>query len=131
MKRVIVSLLVLVACTVVIAASFNATELDFTVSVLGLEERDVIKEGLKPIELTTLTIRTNTANVSVAEFRIFHARGKSPINGAVVQGDRFDISQYRKQAKSGDRIVIEVTGVTESGKGKTSLKDKIIQIPIN
>lgn len=108
----------------------SSSELTFSVKVDGVEQRDVLAEGLKPSELAQLTINSNDEDVKVLEFEIIHARGESPVNRAnVMQGNTFDLRAFRDEAKAGDRIVISVTKVTGDS-DKLSKKNSILQIPI-
>lgn len=112
---------------VLLAAS---SELTFSVKVDGVEQRDVLAEGLKPSELAQLTIDSNDEDVKVLEFEIIHARGESPVNrGNVMQGNTFDLGAFRDQARAGDRIVISVTKITGDS-DKLSKQNSILQIPI-
>ena len=118
----------LILSVMVLLASMS--ELTFSVKVAGAEQRDVLADGLKPSELTQLTIDSNDDDVKVLQFEIIHARGLSPLKrGNVKEGNTFDLSKFRDQAKAGDRIVINVTKITADS-GKLSEKNSILQIPI-
>jgi hypothetical protein len=91
----------------------------------------VLTDGLKPSELTQLTIDANDENVKILEFHIIHARGKSPVNvGVVTEGNTFDLNKFRDEAKAGDRIVVEVRKISGVDDNRLTEKNRILQIPI-
>jgi hypothetical protein len=121
----------LILSVMVLLASISVADLSFTVQVQGAEERNVLTDGLKPSELTQLTIDANDESVKILEFHIIHARGKSPVNvGVVTEGNTFDLNKFRHEAKAGDRIVVEVKKISGVDNNKLTEKNRILQIPI-
>src|SRR5688500_15041848 len=121
----------LILSVMVLLASISIADLSFTLKVQGAEERDVMTEGLKPSELTQLTIDANDDKVKILEIEVIHARGKSPLNmGSVTEGNTFDLNKFRGKAKAGDRIVVRVIKISGADHNKLSEKNRILQIPI-
>lgn len=100
---------------------------EFSLEVRGLGSKDIIQDGIRPDELNLLSINARTG--SVTGFEIVHARGKSPVKSSKVDGNSFDLREFRHHAKAGDRIVINVLSVT-SGNGTTEPDNAILIIPI-
>jgi len=113
----------------VVLASTSVADLRYNVKVQGVEDRDVLKEGLKPSELGHLTIDAADGNVQISEFEIVHARGKSALMGTVVTGNTFDLHKYQGKAKAGDRIVIKVNKISGENRNLSGGND-ILQILI-
>ena len=110
---------------------FSVTEdLTFFVTIQGSGSKDLLKDGVKPSELTVLEISTSKGNVEVEAFEIFLARGKSPILRNAVEGNQFDLKNFRGPAKPGDRIVIKVNHVSGPGDNTLTEENSVIQIPI-
>ena len=104
-------------------------ESDITIIVQGAEDKDVIRDGLLPSELTYMTLESSDKTTEVAEFQIFLARGQSPVGfpATLVTGNQVALEKYRPLAKSGDRLVINLRKL----KGDQKLPErKVILIPI-
>lgn len=67
-----------------------------------------LKEGLKTSEFAKMTIESNDENVKVETFEITLARGNRAISIQTIDGNSFDLGKYKGQARSGDRIVIDI-----------------------
>ena len=78
----------------------------FTISIKGLDHN--LNEGLKNNEFAKMTIESNDENVKVESFEITLARGSRAISIQTIDGNSFDLGKYRGQARSGDRIVIDI-----------------------
>lgn len=120
-------LLLMLAVTMVFSV---AEDLTFSVTIQGTESKDLLKDGVKPSELTFLEISTSKGDVVVEEFEILLARGKSPILRNTVEGNQFDLKTFRGPAKPGDRIVIKVNQVSGPGDNTLTEENSVIQIPI-
>ena len=81
----------------------------FTISIKGLHHS--LNEGLKTNEFAKMTIESNDENVKVKSFEITLARGSRAISIQTIDGNSFDLGKYRGQARSGDRIVIDIKKV--------------------
>jgi hypothetical protein len=114
----------------ILLAGFLSPELSFVVTVQGVEDRDVLKDGLRQSEMTLLTINTNMEGVVVEKFGIMHARGTSPVTRATVRGNTFDLGDFRSLAKPGDRILITITSVVGPDKVSIIVRDVKFVIPI-
>ena len=79
---------------------------NFKILVKGVDHD--LKEGLKTSEFAKMTIESNDENVKVESFDITLARGNRAISISTIESNTFDLGQYRGQARSGDRIVIEI-----------------------
>jgi len=105
-------------------------DLAFFVTIQGTGSRDLLKDGVKPSELTFLEISTTKGDAEVQAFEIFLARGKSPVLRDAVEGNQFDLKRFRGPAKPGDRIVIKVNHVSGPGDNTLTEENSVIQIPI-
>jgi hypothetical protein len=87
--------------------SFRAEEKPkFTISIKGLNHD--LQEGLKTNEFAKMRIESNDENVKVESFEITLARGNRAISNLTIDSNTFDLRKYKGQARSGDRIVIEI-----------------------
>jgi hypothetical protein len=120
----VITLFLLLAC----AAFKPASQSDFRVVVQGSEHKNIILEGLKPQEMTFLTIHAMDSNMEVTEFELLLARGQSPVGmpGMIVSGNHVGLEKLRPFAKTGDRLVVKVRKV----KSQADLEEKIVTIPI-
>jgi len=119
----------LIALVAVSATSFSPQELTFSVSCEGLENRNVLKDGLKPSELSTFTVSANQKAVAVERLNVILARGEQPVLRETVTGNNFNIPAFHSSAKPGDRIVIEVVKISGSTEALND-QNKILQIPL-
>lgn len=119
----------LIALVAVSATAFSPQDLNFNVSCKGLENRNVLKDGLKPSELSTLTVTADQEAVAVERLNVILARGDQPVLRETVTGNSFDIGGFRGSAKAGDRIVIEVVRISGSSE-ELNDENKILQIPL-
>lgn len=131
MKPSTVSAFLMVFATA-IANAFVAEDTLFTVTIQGVENRDVLKDGVKPFEMTQVTVDVRDKNFKIHEFEIILARGKSAVGfpATVVTGNQYDLVKFRGIAKPGDRIVIKVNKTIGSNGERIHLSDGILQIPI-
>ena len=65
------------------------------------------------------------ANFRVAEYNVYLARGNRPVAQQKVSGPDADLRSFANQAKSGDRVVIEVTKVQ-----RMNFKKEVIDVPM-
>jgi hypothetical protein len=79
---------------------------NFKILIKGVDHD--LKEGLKTSEFAKMTIESNDENVKVETFEITLARGSRAISIQTIDGNSFDLGKYRGQARSGDRIVIDI-----------------------
>lgn len=121
----------LILGVMVFLASTSRSDLRFTVSMQGLEGKDILKEGVNAAQLTRLIVRAMDEKIIVEELDITHARGKSAVNKASVRGDNtFDLKDFRSQAKRGDRIIVEIRKVRGANAAVLDKENSILQIPI-
>lgn len=80
---------------------------NYKISVNGINHD--LQDGLKPSEFAKMTIEVQDKSLKVESFEITLARGSRAISSSVIEGNTFDLSQYKSDARSGDRIVIEVS----------------------
>lgn len=78
------------------------------VQIQGLENQNIVQEGVYPEDFDILSIQTGDQEVQIQQFEIIHARANRPIQVKSVDGNEFDLHNFEEQAKSGDRIVIEI-----------------------
>lgn len=131
MKSATLSALLMVFATIATNA-FIVEDTLFAVTIQGIENRDVLKDGVKPFELTQVTLDVRDKNFKIHEFEIILARGKSPVGfpNAVVTGNKCDLAKFRGIAKSGDRIVIKVNkGIGPNGE-EIMIRDGLLEIPV-
>lgn len=117
------------ACTVLLFSafapfSFNDFALD--VKVQGMENKDLLKEGLTPAELALMTLESNDEQLSIEQFEVILARGTRPIAVHSVEGNQYDLARFSAQVKSGDRIVIEIMETSST----VPLDDKALYVSI-
>ena len=122
--------LVTVLVLATVASSFVTADLSFSVTVQGVEGRNVLEAGLKPSELTSLTIASSDTTKEIEAFEILLARGKSPVGFPVsnVDGNACDLKKFRGVAKPGDRIVIRINRISDNVQFPEKIR--ILQIPI-
>ena len=115
----------------VAVASLSVADLRFIVIIDGIQQRNVIKDGLRPAELSQLTLMSNDKAVGISEFEIIHVRGASPVHEAVLTNtNTYDLKHLRPQAKPGDRIVIKIKNVTGGHYNRLSEENSTILIPV-
>jgi len=102
----------------------------FSVNVQGVDNRNVLKDGVEPDELANLTINVDGKSLYVDEFDVIHARGKSPVGSMAVKGNSCNLSSFRKKAKSGDRLVIDIKRVVDHQQHPIESGQLVVQIPI-
>ncbi|MEM9676160.1 MAG: GldM family protein [Cyclobacteriaceae bacterium] len=124
-------LFVLPLCLSGFIALTLANDLTFTVRVDGVEQLS-LKKGLSPAELALMTIETSDANVSISEFEIVLARGSRPVEKSVqvIQGNNYDLANFSRFAKPGDRIVIQLNELSGSEDEALTDQNRAIVIPI-
>ncbi|WPP50824.1 GldM family protein [Catalinimonas niigatensis] len=120
------------ACIVLLISAFTLfpyNDFALNVKVQGMENKDLLKEGLTPAELAIMTIESNDEKVSIEKFEVVLARGTRPISVESVNGNQYDLINFSEQAKAGDRIVIEVMETSST----MPLDEKALfaSIPIN
>ena len=104
----------------------TSEELNFTVKINKLENRNILKDGLKPSEFAEMTVEPTSKNIEIEAFEITLARGNRAISISTIEKNRFDLRQYRDQARSGDRIVIEITKLSNKNGSPTPSKAVIV-----
>lgn len=81
---------------------------DFEIQFLIKGVDHELKEGLKPSELSELTIVYSNQEIKVEAFQVTLARGNRAIEISDVMGNKFNLRKFSDSARSGDRIVVEV-----------------------
>jgi hypothetical protein len=124
-------LFVLPLCLSGFIALTLANDLAFTVKVDGIGQLD-LQEGLSASELAIMTIETSNQNVSVSEFEVILARGSRPVENSVqvIQGNSYDLTNFSRFAKSGDRIVIQLNKLSGSEDEALTDQNRAIVIPV-
>lgn len=125
-----------ILCTALITLSltafttFSLDDLTFEVQVQGVENKNLLKEGLQPAELALMTIESNDEKVSIEKFEVILARGSRPVSegSQTVSGKQFDLATFAEQARAGDRIVIEIMELSTAQ--SLDNQSSIITIPI-
>lgn len=84
------------------------------IKVEGQESKNIFQEGLQPSELALMTIESTDEKISIKEFEVILARGTRPVAIKSVNGNQYDLANFADQAKSGDRIVIEITKFSDA-----------------
>ena len=122
-----------VASVFVLASAFTLQEATYSVTIQGVESRDILKDGVKATELTEVTVGVSREDLKVREFEIILARGQSPVGfpTVTVKGNKYDLEKYRKIAKPGDRIVITLKKLANStGDMVVEVRNSTLTIPI-
>ncbi len=99
----------------------------------GARELDQ-KQGIKAAQLGRLVMRAEAdasfkeflpkdARFRVTGYTVYLARGNRPVANQKVSGPEFNLSQWRSQAKAGDRLVIEVTEVK-----RMNFRDQVMDV---
>ncbi|MDN5211896.1 hypothetical protein QQ020_07530 [Fulvivirgaceae bacterium BMA12] len=104
---------------------------DFTIKVEGIEDRDLMREGLALSELALMTIGTNVENMRVDAFEISLARGSRLVSPTKpVQGNSFDLTTYAELARPGDRFALKLKVIkAEEGKSPVN-KQFYVTFPV-
>lgn len=79
----------------------------YQISISGVDH-DFTQVGLKTSELAEMTIKSNDENSKIVSFEITLARGSRAISVTNVKGNKFPLQKLKGQARSGDRLVIEL-----------------------
>ena len=126
------SLLILLTFT--LASSFLAKTHDkptFQVTIQGIENRNIIEEGIASTEFALMTIETDEKDTEVKEFEVVLARGSNPVEHTVVEtGNSFDLREFADSAKSGDRIVVDIKEIAGTQRANVLSADNVIVIHI-
>lgn len=124
--------LLLLVLVMFLTSAFIMQEATYTVTIHRVENRDILKDGVKPIELTEISVSGWQEDLKVREFEIILARGKSPVGfpSATVKGNRYDLEKYRKIARSGDRIVITINKIADSTGLVVDVRNSTLTVPI-
>lgn len=72
-----------------------------------------LKEGLKPSELNELTIESSNQEIKVEAFQVTLARGNRAVEISDVVGNKFNLRKFSSDARSGDRIVVEIKKLSD------------------
>jgi hypothetical protein len=120
----------LILLVTALSGAISIADVAFSVEVGGSENKDVLKDGLKPSELTQLTVNANEEGVNIEEFQIILARDKSPILAEKVMSNTFDLTRFKPKAKPGDRIAIEVTKISSGSESDLAQNNRVLFIPI-
>lgn len=97
--------------------------LEFKYSIKGVE-RD-FEDGLKPSEFAELTIETANQNITITAFQITLARGNRAVEISNVESNKFNLKKFADQARTGDRIVIEVKKLSDQSYSLNPVKSII------
>ena len=108
----------------------TSEELNFTIKINKLENRNILQDGLTPTEFAELIIESRNKNISIEAFEITLARGNRAISISTIKSNRIDLKQYQDQARSGDRIVIEIKKLSRNTESLAS-SNAIIAIKVN
>jgi len=72
-----------------------------------------LNEGLKPSEFAKITIVSEDKSIEVSSIEITLARGNRAVSILTVKSDSFDLREFKNEARSGDRIVIQIINVSD------------------
>jgi len=97
--------------------------LELKYSIKGVEHD--FEDGLKPSEFAELTIETANQNITITVFQITLARGNRAVAVSNVETNKFNLKKFASQARSGDRIVIEVKKLSDHTYSLNSVKSII------
>ena len=132
MKSLFQSLLLLVLVSFFIS-SFTVKSLnDFTITVKGLENKNLLIEGIKPYEFAEMIVEASDKNMQIRDMEISLARGNRLVSkpSRSVKGNSFDLTEYSSLAKSGDRIAIKLSITIDKENKSPDNKNFYITIPI-
>ena len=120
MKTFLQTTLLIVLISFFTTAFTVATFSNFTIKVEGLEDRDVMREGLMISEFAPITVEAKIENMRVEAIEISLGRGGKLVSipAKTVKGNRLDLTEYAELARPGDRILFKLHTITEE-KGKT------------
>lgn len=132
MKSLLLPTLCIVLMSSFISASTTTSLNDFTIKVNGLENRNVMTEGISASEFATMTIQTNDENRQIKGFEISLARGNQLVSlpGKTVIGNSFDLKTYSALARPGDRIVIKLNTAIDKKDHEGTSKHFYMTIPV-
>ena len=124
--------LLLILFVIVLTSAFTSQEATYTVTIQGVENRDILKDGVTGPELTEVTVGGWRKDLKVREFEIILARGQSPVGfpSVTVKGNKYDLEKYRKIAKPGDRILITLKKLADSTGLVVDVRNSTLAIPI-
>jgi len=87
--------------------SFNQVEYaNIKISIAGVDHE--LSAGLKISEFGKMTVVSLKEGVEIASLEITLARGARAISKSAVEGNTFELSQLKANARSGDMIVVDI-----------------------
>ena len=89
-----------------------------------------LSEGIKISELSTLKGRTKDDVVKIDSMEITLARGNRALGTDKIAGGTYNLSPFKRDARSGDRIVIEVIFVNADDSNEP-IPNAIYVVPLN
>lgn len=115
----------------VLVSSFTplpTEEPNFKISIKGVNHD--LHDGLKPSEFAEMTIESKDETIKIEAFEITLARGNRAISISTIESNTFNLRQFMSQARSGDRIVIEIKKL-KSKKESLATANSVITIRVN
>lgn len=120
--------LVLFSLTV-FTSSFNflsIDDLEFKYLIKGVTHE--LNEGLKPSEFDKLTIELTNHEIKIEAFQITLSRGNRAVNISDVKSNTFNLRKFYGEARSGDRIVIEIKKLSDQTISKNAATVMTIRV---
>lgn len=112
------------------SAFLTAKKPTFEVAVQGIEDRNILKEGVARTEFALMTIETKEEGTAVEKFEIVLARGSNPIEVVVVEeGNSMNLLEFADSAQSGDRLVIDIQAMSGTGTDLSGA-NAVVVIPV-
>lgn len=115
----------------VLVSSFTplpTEEPNFKISIKGVNHD--LHDGLKPSEFAEMTIESKDETIKIEAFEITLARGNRAISISTIESNTFNLRQFMSQARSGDRIVIEIKKL-KSKTESLATANSVITIRVN
>ncbi len=89
-------------------SSFNIESRDVKIKIKNWDERELTQGGIKPSDFTEMTVESLDENLTIESLQITLARGNRAVSISDVNGNNFSLRKLAGDARSGDRLVIEV-----------------------
>jgi len=88
-------------------SSFNQVEYpNIKISIAGVDHE--LSEGLKISEFGKMTVVSHNEGVEISSLEITLARGARAVSIDAVEANTFELSKLKANARSGDRIVVDI-----------------------
>ncbi len=89
-------------------SSFDIESRDVKIKIKNWDERELTQGGIKPSDFTEMTVESLDENLTIESLQITLARGNRAVSISDVNGNKFSLRKLACNARSGDRLVIEV-----------------------